>query len=552
VRRILDRDVFAEARADGRALDLPTAMPLAAEVVPEPREPGNDGRPPTCNRAQSGHPPTEPCSQGEQMDLPRVDRLPLWLRGRRTAILGTSMSGKSTFLTSLLDWITRADGTVEESLIGRAVWHVERLPPFEHDGGFPLRLYREDCLGNQIWPDKTIAASEFRVRFWRQSEGLRGLLDPYVVEEHAFVDLPGERVADFSMANRGYAEWSDAILEEIRSKRPYQAHARDYLALVDGADALAEAEVVRAYKTVLARFARRLLPLVTPSTFLVEEHGQYPKAGDPAPYEMSVEEHLERGICGLDASSQFAPLPASTRAANEELTHGFAQQYDQYRRRIVDPFATSFYDCDRLLILVDVAAILEGGPALYHSLRRSLRMAIDYLDPGLPGSQRLAGLVRRLLTGGRLGSTKVEEVALIATKADCVHRKDRANLTALLEQMTRDLFAEAVQRGWLTPRYFACAAVEATRSDDEYPYLKGWIARDPTVPDVLDYRRFPVSKLPPTWPAEDTWNPSTYRFAQVWPPKLNLLGDRPFPGINMDEVVELVGWGRLTTRPLRT
>ena len=487
------------------------------------------------------------------MELLRVDRIPLWRQARRTAVLGTSMSGKSTFLTSLLDAIMRSDGTVEESLTGRSVWHVERLPPFEQEGGFPLQAYREDCLGNRIWPDKTVAASEFRLRFWRQSEGLRGLLDPYVAEEHAFVDLPGERVADFSMANRGYAEWSDAILEEIRSKRPYQAFARDYLEMVDRAEGtLSEPEVVLAYKTVLARFARRFLPLITPSTLLVDEHGRYPKAGDPAPYEMSVEEHLQRGICGLDASSEFAPLPASARAAHDALARRFEQRYDAYRRRIVDPFATAFYACDRLLILVDVAAILEGGPALYHSTRRSLRMAIDYLDPGLPGSQRLASLVRRLLTGGRLGSAKVEEVALIATKADCVHRLDRANLTALLEQLTRDLFEEAVHNGWLTPTYLACAAVEATESDEEYPYLKGWIARDPSLPDLLEYRRFPVSKLPPAWPAEDAWDPTAYRFAQVWPPKLNLLGDRPFPGITMERVAELVGWGRLAGRPRRT
>lgn len=462
------------------------------------------------------------------------------------------MSGKSTFLTSLLDWIMRADGAIEESLAGKSIWHVERLPPFEQEGGFPLQSYREDCLGNQLWPDKTVAASEFRFRFWRQSEGLRSLLDPYVAEEHLFVDLPGERVADFSMANRGYAEWSDAVLDEIRSRRPYQAFARDYLELVDrGQVTLTEGEIVTAYKTVLARFARRLLPLVTPSTFLVEDHGLYPKTGDPAPYEMSVEEHLARAICGLDPSSEFVPLPVSARTANGTLARCFEQRYDAYRRRIVDPLATGFYACDRLLILVDVAAILEGGPAVYHSTRRSLRMAIEYLDPGLPGGRRLANLVARLLTGGRLGDSKVGEVALIATKADCVHRLDRANLTALLEQMTRDLFADAVHKGWLTPTYLACAAVEATSSDDEYPYLKGWLARDPTLPDALEYRRFPVSKLPMAWPAEDAWNPSAYRFAQVWPPKLNLLGDRPFPGINMERVAELVGWGRLTTRPHR-
>jgi predicted YcjX-like family ATPase len=150
-----------------------------------------------------------------------------------------------------------------------------------------------------------------------------------------------------------------------------------------------------------------------------------------------------------------------------------------------------------------------------------------------------------------VGGPKVGEVALIATKADCVHRNDRANLTALLEQMTRDLFDDAVARGRPTPTYLACAAIEATRSEDVYPYLSGWIARDPSMPDELEYRRFAVSKLPPVWPAEDDWEGRAYRFAQVWPPKLNLLGARPFPGITMHEVLGLVGWGRLANLPDR-
>jgi hypothetical protein len=49
------------------------------------------------------------------------DRFRLWRDSRRTAGLGTSASGKSVFLTSVIDRLTRLHG---KTTIVRAVWHM--------------------------------------------------------------------------------------------------------------------------------------------------------------------------------------------------------------------------------------------------------------------------------------------------------------------------------------------------------------------------------------------------------------------------------------------
>jgi predicted YcjX-like family ATPase len=121
---------------------------------------------------------------------------------------------------------------------------------------------------------------------------------------------------------------------------------------------------------------------------------------------------------------------------------------------------------------------------------------LAYLDPGRSTSQVLRDLVGRLsshvqtevtnqinrhLPSGlhlsrespQANVSKVSNVGFIATKADCVHGRDRANLLALLKQLTADLLQDALREKWLSVNYFYCAAIRATRDLDDYPYLEG-------------------------------------------------------------------------------
>lgn len=461
------------------------------------------------------------------------DRLRLWRDTRRVAVLGTASSGKSTFLTSVIDRLHRPAA-------GR---HAERLPPFETEGGFPYEYYREDCLGSRWWPDKTVASSQYRCRLTHGGAGLAGFLRAQLAEECTFFDLPGERVSDFGMAGKTYAEWSDAWFEEARASRPYAAYARDYLALTLAGGELRERETLLAYKRVLARFTRELVPLVTPSTFLVDEDGRYPANTDPPANELGEDELVRRGLTGLNPAHEFAPLPGPARRSNAPLTRHFEAGFDLYRRRLAEPLAAGFNACDTLLVLVDVGAVLEGGPAAYRSTRRTLQAVLDALEPGHSLGQRLGGAARRLLTGGRAGAPRAGRVGLVATKADCVHRFDRPHLSALLRQMADDLFRESLARRHLKLSYFHCAAVRATRDADDYPCLEGWLPASPDDPGAAEYSRFAVSPVPAAWPAESEWDRAAYRFAQVLPPPLDLLGERPFPDIHLDEVMKFIGVG---------
>jgi predicted YcjX-like family ATPase len=210
-----------------------------------------------------------------------------------------------------------------------------------------------------------------------------------------------------------------------------------------------------------------------------------------------------------------------------------------------------------------VAAILEGGPAVYHSTRRVLEKMLAYLDRGRSTSQVLRDLVGRLSSHVRTeiaddmnrylpsllhfsrGSPqanvpKVSNVGFIATKADCVHGRDRANLLTLPKQLTGDLLQDALREKWLSVDYFYCAAIRATRDLDDYPYLEGYLFNETDC--EVQHGKFATSPLPSAWPAEGQWEQTPYRFAQPRPPKLDLLGKQPFPSLGMEAVMHFIGW----------
>ena len=154
----------------------------------------------------------------------------------RTGIVGTSQSGKTTFITAVIDAVSRMNQRVLPSTIGQFTHRVVRLPPHAGEGGaFPFKEYR-DNLKLRYWPHKSIRGGRYAFRHALQGHSFvtRAYAATTAVN-HELVDLPGERLADFTMGSRTYAEWSDAILNIIAAGpvRPMRTLADDYLSLLD-------------------------------------------------------------------------------------------------------------------------------------------------------------------------------------------------------------------------------------------------------------------------------------------------------------------------------
>jgi uncharacterized protein len=464
----------------------------------------------------------------------------LWNDTRRVAVLGTSSSGKTVFLTSLIDRLLRNNRRTISSYYGNYKLNISRVDCDFDMPEFPYAYYRDDCLRIQRWPDKSVSSSAYKLRQWRESEGFAGFLAKQTSRELSLFDIPGERIADFSLAGRSYAEWSDEVLGTLRSA-PYVHHSEPFLRLLEAnLSEITENDLLLSYKGVLARLSRHLNPLVTPSTFLVDHLGKYPAIGEAPAHVQSVEELVESRICGLHRQHQFVPLPERVRENHIALKRDYERRFEQYRDTIANPLGAGFLGADQLIILIDIAAILEGGPEIYHGTRRNLQLAVEYLDPRSPRGGRLHDLTMRFLTGGRKRAGGIQEILIVATKADCVHRLDRANLEPLLHDLTFDILDAPLRERGIRISYLECAAIESTESLDDYPYMTGYIMFDD--PGKPRRARFPVSGVPAEWPAESVWRDERFAYASPEPPELDLLGRRPFPGINMDRVTDFIGW----------
>ena len=282
------------------------------------------------------------------------------------------------------------------------------------------------------------------------------------------------------------------------------------------------------------------LPVVTPSSFLIDVTGAYVEP--EYVQNRDIDGMAAHRLAGLDKQRQFAPLSASFRAANPKMAAAFAKAFDAYKDKIVTPLADEFRECDTLVVLIDVTMLLAGGVGMYNGNKQMLQQLLAHVDPGQGSGAALADSLIGTLTGGRMGVSDlarmltggtvrlngIRRLAFLATKADKIHEKDRTKLLHLLEDMTRDLVATARHMKNLHVGHFVCAAVNSTESLPEYPALQARLPDREEGP-----QKYTPSAVPEQWP--EAWQVGDFRFPNVvpWMPANR---DAPPKHIEMDRV----------------
>jgi predicted YcjX-like family ATPase len=429
----------------------------------------------------------------------------------QVGITGIANGGKTVFLSSLL-WQLAERESAEFELNGIRVDGFSELPARSGDGvtEFPFKRYRDSLAHSGQWPEKTTDCFRYACSFkrsdWKRLNFGRlkrlGRLQHNEVQRLRFFDFPGERIADAAIAAfDDYAAWSDHMLHHFQSHQDYRAALTPYLKLLDELGEESEEErsarIVHAYKLVLAGLVHGYKPLISPSTFLLDQKGNQAR---PA----SDEALASSRICGLDADRQFAPLPESVRSALPRLAKQMAKHYRAYRRQLAAPLFEEIGRSRCLIVLVDIPSLLAGGVGRYNDNRQ---IVLDLFDALRPDSS-LGGKLWNLLTFWK-GSLK--RVAFVAAKADLVDPVDMANgrLESLLRQMT-------TRASQMLPNmefdWFVCSAIRSTRAGSKPGTLVGRPVRNNPEGAEMEYA---VSGLPERWP--DDWAAGDFRFPNVLP-----------------------------------
>jgi predicted YcjX-like family ATPase len=372
----------------------------------------------------------------------------------RLGVTGLSRAGKTVFITALVHNLVHGGRLPLFDAYSQGRLAEARLKPQPDDEvpRFDYEAHVRDLVDRRIWPQSTKRISELRIvvdyesaSYLRRRLG-RGKLNLDIV------DYPGEWLLDLALLRKSYADWSAEALELARE--PHRAEvAREWLAALVGVDATRpedESEARRlaeAFTRYLraARADEHALSMLPPGRFLMPGDLE----GSPA--------------------LTFAPLDLTD---GEEPTSGslakmMERRYEAYKTHVVKPFFRDhFARLDRQIVLVDMLAALNAGPAAIRDLEAALADVLSAFRPGR------ASWLTSILT------RKIDRILFAANKADHVHHSDHDNLAKLLERLTRRAAERATFSGAMI-RVAPLAAVRATREvsvkrgNDRLPAIAG-------------------------------------------------------------------------------
>jgi predicted YcjX-like family ATPase len=470
----------------------------------------------------------------------------------RLGVTGLSRSGKTVFISALVHNLIHGGRLPLFDAYSDGRLAAARLQPQPDDAipRFDYEAHIKDLVEQRIWPQSTRRISELRVTIdyesasgWKRTFG-RGRLHLDIV------DYPGEWLLDLALLGKSYAQWSAEAL--ATSHQPHRAALagawHDELAKSDPAAVAQEDEAQRlaAAFTVYLRAARadeHALSMLPPGRFLMP--------GD------------------LDGSPAltFAPLDLANGAAiaKDSLAAMMERRYEAYLSHVVKPFFRDhFARLDRQIVLVDMLAALNAGPAAIHDLETALANVLACFRPGR--ASWLAGILGR----------RIDRIVFAATKADHVHHSDHDNLARLLRRLVRKAADRAAFSG-AGVKVVAMAAVRATREvtvkkgGQHLPAIAGIPMQGETVrtggkkaeiydgateialfpgdlpddPDSIFEPESPPSAIPPNTKANDAL---ALRFLRFRPPKLEKTAEGltlSLPHIRLDQALNYLIGDRL-------
>ena len=450
----------------------------------------------------------------------------------RLGVTGLARSGKTVFTTALIHHLVEthalpAFAPAQEGRLRRA-----RLVPQPDDDvpRFPFEEHFAALTEERRWPRSTDRISQFRLAIeyeraggWRSGPGSL-MLD--------VVDYPGEWLLDLALIEQSYTTWSRTTIAGTRRAgraemaAPWLAMLRD----LDPNGPLDEPLAERASTTFKAYLAALR---AGPEAVATTPPGRFLMPGD---------------LAGSPALT-FAPLDRLPETLTSDSLAGLMERrFEAYKAKVVEPFFRDhFQRVDRQIVLVDVLAAVDAGPAALAELEEALDSVLLSLNIG-----------RNTLLS-RLFAPRADRVLFAATKADHLHQTSHDRLDALLRLLVSRAMRRTEAAGARVGTV-ALASVRATREttvhegDASFRAVTGTpeageVVGEETFDGLSEAAIFP-GELParPEAVLEGAVEPGSLRFPRFRPPLVrpDALG-RPghLPQIRLDRAMQFLIGDRL-------
>ncbi|MDY2796677.1 YcjX family protein [[Pasteurella] aerogenes] len=445
-------------------------------------------------------------------------------RTLRLAVTGLSRSGKTAFITSLINQllhINRVDNhhiPLFEPARNLSITGVKRI------GQLDLKIPRFDYEGNlqdlmadpPQWCQSTRGVSETRlaIRYQRQQGLMRHLKEQGTLYLDIF-DYPGEWLLDLPLLDLSYQQWS---LEQQQLFKGMRADiGADWLAQLKLLDLSAPADedvlakITKAYTAYLLQCKQQGLHFIQPGRFVLPGELEGAPALQFFPLSHLSTEQWQQLKQQANAGSYFSVLQ---------------KRYDYYSRHIVKGFYQDYFSTfDRQVILADCLTPLNHSRQAFLDMQEGLQQLFKNFHYGK----------RTLLN--RLFSPRIDKLMFIATKADHITSDQLPNLVSLMRQLVQE-GGRYVEYEGIQTEYTAMAAIRATQqlnitqNGQQFKAIQGIRSSDKQKVTL-----YPGS-VPSRLPTADFWVQQKYEFDQFEPQRLE--SGENLPHLRMDAVLQFL------------
>jgi len=350
-------------------------------------------------------------------------KIPLPDKTIKVAITGFSQSGKSVFITSLINQLLANDKLpyLNEKLGIDFV--AKLLPPDANFSRFDyysnLKEFQKD---DPSWPkptkrvSKTTLQLEFKSRY--------KFLENDIVNIE-LIDYPGEWLLDLSMLEFSFEEWSDYTLKLAKSEARSK-YSQTFLSMIDSHENLYKKSKDLKYDEIVSDSYVEYLKLLYYSHFSFLQPGRFLEAGD---------------LSG-DPMLHFAPLPLpknGVKIEDNSIYARFKRRYSEYIKEVVNKlYLEHFKEFDTQIVLVDLIKTLEYGKDSFDDMRLAFEHILKSFTYG--NNSFLSSLF----------GLKIDHVIFAATKADFIPRSQHQAYINILDELIKGIRKKIVIRDTLS------------------------------------------------------------------------------------------------------
>ena len=363
-------------------------------------------------------------------------------------ITGLSQSGKSTFVTSLIDQLVNYKTSALSGfspVLEKRLMGVKLLPLSNKKiANFPYQVSIAGLKQPQPnWPSSTTDISGCILELKLQKAVTP--LNPFSKENFSlFIELrdyPGEWLLDLPLRNMDYARWCGQCSAQF-NREPRKQILGDLLLDLQNIDPMDPVDF-----KVLAQLKKRFVGFLEQC-----KAGEHPLSLiQPGRFLMPGEIEEETLLCFVPLLKAGSSTDGQLEAAPENSYFKVCEQrYKAYIKQLVEPFYKDFFSgIDRQVVLVDVVTALNSGPLYLEDMSQALSNISDSFSYG-PQNRIM-----------QLFTPKIDKVVFAATKADQVVSSDHASLVKLLESLVDHAYKTAQYEG-VPPTTEAVAGVRSS------------------------------------------------------------------------------------------